>query len=499
MKGKGMLDGEVIKRLRKARGMSLAGLAKAIGVSRGFIYLLERGETGISFENAQRMAKALGIDLAVLSQNTSFTQVENTPSWLAYLISKYNLSDNDRDLLVKFVRDAGLDDDQEDETGEAFKSRWDSFYKTVCAFLPNPIQRFFADAEVRQFLVVMGVDGIVSWRELRRMFVEKLKDRVPTAECVNGECWRRHIESVLGIETLRIDDTKDIATLFVNRPDISEPSIMGGVALVTSSSRMLGAVYRHSSGKFVLVEDCRGEKAKQRDFAFWHEATRVLIDPELRLGRGVKCMPDGLERTPIERLICRLAVWFAFGFVTEASARDVLRGGEASLVDAVATFRDKNYPQATLRMAMAAIIDSQDASMLYVDSYLRLKHPEQIAKGIRIEEVEKMRNDPDAKLRIAYVYANIAAEEKGLELRSGMRIGKKSPIYKAFKSRKSTKGEENLADWDYDLSGHVVTETTLSSDGHIRALVIQGESAQKGKHLSAVDSEEVGNEQDSHS
>ncbi len=472
-----MLDGAAIKRLRKARGMSLADLAKAVGVSRGFIYLLERNETGISFDNAQRMAKALEIDIAVLTQSNTSLQTESSPAWLAYLVSRYNLSGDDRDLLIKFVRDAGLGEEEEDETGEAFKNRWDAFYKTVCAFLPNPIQRYFADAEVRRLLGVMGMDGVGSWRELRRLFFERLMSRFASSNCARGADWRRHVEEVLGVEALRIDDSMDLAALFVKRTDLAEPAIMGGVALVTSSCRMLGAVYRHSSGKFVLVEDCRGEKAKQRDFVFWHEVTRVLIDPELKLGRGVKCMPDGLERTPIERLICRLAVWFAFAFVSEETAHAVLEGGKTSTIDAVAVFRDKVYPQTTLRMAVGALMDAQETPILYVDAYLRLKHSEQIAKGIRIDEVEKMRNDPDAKLRIAYVYANIVAEEKGLELRTGMRIGKKSPICKAFRNQKSAKGEEDLADWDYALVGKVRTSATFAPDGRIRAVLLKEHEA----------------------
>lgn len=468
-----MLDGSAIKRLRKARGMSLADLAKAVGVSRGFIYLLERNETGISFDNAQRMANALEIDIAVLSQNNTSPQTESTPAWLAYLVSKYNLSDDDRDLLIKFVKDAGLGDEEEDETGEAFKNRWDAFYKTVCAFLPNPIQRYFADAEVRQLLGVMGMDGVGSWRELRRLFIERMRGRFVSSNCARGVDWRRQVEDVLGIEALQIDDSMDLAALFVKRPDLAEPSIMGGVALVTSSCRMLGAIYRHSSGKFVLIEDRRCEKGKQRDFAFWHEATRVLIDPELKLGRGVKCMPDGLERTPIERLICRLAVWFAFGFVSEERAHAACWSNELPIVDAVATFRDEVYPQVTLRMAMGAVIDAQEKPILYVDAYPRLKHSEQIAKGIRIDEVEKMRGDPDAKLRIAYVYANIVAEERGLELRSGMRIGRKSPIYKAYKGKTNAEDCEDLADWDYKIIGKVRTSAKLGRDGHVRALTVK--------------------------
>lgn len=464
--------GGLIREKRKSLGLSMDDLAREIGASRSFICLLENGKCGITAVKADRLAKVLGLPFESLFAAQGGLG-DNTARWLSYLTEKYKLGQTEQNLLVKFVRDAGLGEDQDDDVGEAFQKRWDAFYKTVCAFLPNPVQRFFADAEVRQLLSAMGLDGVESWREVREQFIEKMVGRVVSSECANGTEWRMHIEKVLGIETLLIDDSSDVATLFADRPDIAEPAIMGGVALVTSSSRMLGAVYRHSNGKYVLVEDRRGEKAKHRDLAFWHEAIRVLIDPELKFGRGVKCVPDGLEGTPIERLISRLSCWFAFGFKEAGEMRGMFEGGTVPRVDAIAAIRDEIYPQATLRMTIAAMMDAQEVPMLYVDSALRLKHPERIAKGICIDEVEKMQSDPDAKLRVAYVYANIAAEEDGLELRTGMRIGKKSPMHKAFKKQSSVAGKENLADWDYGLLGDVATDAAYGSDGHVRSLVVK--------------------------
>lgn len=462
--------GNLIHERRKALGLSMDDLAQEIGASRSFIWLLEKGKCGITAVKADRLAKVLGLPFESL-----FTAQggigDNSSRWLTYLTEKHKLGQTEQNLLVKFVRDAGLGEDQDDETGESFQKRWDAFYKTVCAFLPNPVQRFFADAEVRQLLSVMGLNGVESWREVREQFIEKMVSRVVSSECANGTDWRVHIEKVLGIETLLIDDSCDVATLFADRSDIAEPAIMGGVALVTSSNRMLGAVYRHSKGKYVLVEDRRGEKAAHRDFAFWHEATRVLVDPELKLGRGIKCALDGLDRTPIEKLVCRLAVWFAFGFNTAKTNCEAVVAGSIPSVAAVSEIRDEVYPQAPLWMTIAAIMDAQERPMLYVVSTLRLKHSERTAKGICIEETEKMRNDPDAKLRVAYVYSNIAAEESGLELRLGMRIGKKSPIYRSFKTQASVKGAENLADWDYDLAGEVEADATYGADGRVRALV----------------------------
>lgn len=468
--------GELIRAKRKELGLSMDALAREIGVTRGFICQLEKGKSGITAAKARRMAEVLGLPLESLLATAESHDNESGLRWQTYLTEKYKLGQTEQNLLSKFVRDAGLDSENEEETIEEFHRRWDAFYKTVCGFLPDPTQRLFSDSEVRRFLSHIGLTKVDSWSVLRDRFVAKFVRKLLSNECVNGDLWRKRVAESLGIVTLRVDDDVNLLEMFRERSDIAEPGILGGAALVTSSSRMLGAIYRRSSGGYVFVEDVRGDKARQRDFAFWHEAVRVLVDPDFKFGRGVKDVPDGLERTPIERLICRLAIWLAFGFAAEETAYAVFGGGETAGVDAVAAFRDEFYPQATLRMTAAALMDAQGIPILYVDSYPRLKHSEQIAKGIRIDEVEKMRNDPDAKLRIAYVYANIAAEESGFGLRLGMRIGRKSPIYKAFRDMKSAKGNENLAEWDYELAGEVRTCATYTPDGCIHAVIRENNS-----------------------
>lgn len=479
--------GELIRTKRKELGLSMDALAREIGVTRGFICLLEKGKSGITAAKAGRMAEVLGLPLESLLAATGSHDSVTGSRWLTYLTEKHKLGPTEQNLLSKFVRDAGLGSENEIETVEEFHRRWDSFYKTVCGFLPNPTQRLFADSEVRQFLSHIGLAKVDSWRALRECFHTKFVRKIPSGECANGVVWRSRVEDALGIVTLRVSEDGNLLEMFRERPDIAEPSVVGGAALVTSSSRMLGAIYRRSSGGYVFVEDVRGDKARQRDFAFWHEAVRVLVDPDLAFGRGVKDVPDGLERTPLERLICRLAIWLAFGFVAEKTAHAAWGGGETAGVDAVADFRDKFHPRATLRMTAAALMDALEIPLLYVDAYPRLKHSEQIAKGVRIDEVEKMRNDPDAKLRIAYVHANIAAEESGFSLRLGMRIGRKSPIYKAFKEQKSARGNENLADWDYELTGRAVTEALIGSDGHVRALITQVVPAENDIEIDGVE------------
>lgn len=58
--------GTRLKRLRENRRMSVRGLAEAVGVSRSFIYQLERGEVSPSYSTLQAMARALGTTVSVL-------------------------------------------------------------------------------------------------------------------------------------------------------------------------------------------------------------------------------------------------------------------------------------------------------------------------------------------------------------------------------------------------------------------------------------------------
>ncbi|MBR4845258.1 MAG: helix-turn-helix transcriptional regulator, partial [Bacteroidaceae bacterium] len=91
--------GKKIHDRRIALGISALELAKRVGVSRGFIYLLEQGGSGISPERLCDFARALGI--AVTELDPDAKQIENTaPEWLDYLRNEYGLGTEDcRELL----------------------------------------------------------------------------------------------------------------------------------------------------------------------------------------------------------------------------------------------------------------------------------------------------------------------------------------------------------------------------------------------------------------
>ena len=53
-------------RERKARGLSQRALAQRAGLDRTYVGSVERGERNVSIDNIERLAEALGIELADL-------------------------------------------------------------------------------------------------------------------------------------------------------------------------------------------------------------------------------------------------------------------------------------------------------------------------------------------------------------------------------------------------------------------------------------------------
>ena len=58
--------GVAVRRLREKTGLSQEALADTVGVHRTFIGAVERGETNISLDNLQRIARALKVTPSAL-------------------------------------------------------------------------------------------------------------------------------------------------------------------------------------------------------------------------------------------------------------------------------------------------------------------------------------------------------------------------------------------------------------------------------------------------
>lgn len=467
--------GELIREKRKLLGMSMEDLAKQIGASRSFVCLLERGKTGISALKAERLSQALGIPFAELFTADGGVANEG-PRWLRYLTGKYGLTEEDRRLIEKFVTQSGIADACDEETEESFRRKWDGFYKTIQSFLPNANKRFFEDDDVKCALRLMGIPEAKTLNEIMSRVGEIINRRLGNGSCIqDGWTWRRRVEEALAIESVDMGRDDDLTALMASRPQLSDPSIVGGIAMVVNSENVYGAIYRlKDSVKYIYVHDNAESKQARRDYPFWHEAARALIDPDLSLGRGVVSHPDGEERAPIELLLCRVAAIMAFSF---EGAREMLASHSQApnelSVRAVDEIRNRIYPQSTFRMIVIALMETIGRPVVYVDAYLRLKNQQRMERGIRANEVEKMKADPAARLRVGFVFKNTLAEDAGIELRYGMRIGKSSPISLSFDAKDRRVAAEELAKWDYGLSGIPTTCADYTpKDEHVRALML---------------------------
>ena len=174
--------GMYIRKKRQELGLSCQGLADRIGVSKGFISLLENGKSGIDADNAARLADVLGFDVSAILEDTSKI-VDTDPAWLRFLMTEYNLTKDDRQVLQMIVRNTGRPLTISGETPGEYRARWRRFYNEVQKFLSEPTNRFFADQEVRYVLSRLGVAPETDdLDEVRKAFVA-----IVEAECGKGD------------------------------------------------------------------------------------------------------------------------------------------------------------------------------------------------------------------------------------------------------------------------------------------------------------------------
>lgn len=70
------VTGEVIKKLRKSKGISQIALAKKSRLSSSTISLLESGERAVSLETFLKIAQALEVDASVLLTEVEIRQIK---------------------------------------------------------------------------------------------------------------------------------------------------------------------------------------------------------------------------------------------------------------------------------------------------------------------------------------------------------------------------------------------------------------------------------------
>lgn len=465
--------GEVISAARKAREMSMEAVANQIGATKAFVSLVEKNQSGISNDKIVKLSDVLGLDAAELITLRDEQRGDKTEPWVKYLISKYKPSDYVIGICRKFIADSGLSDNATKDDGDSseFEARWDLFYTYIKKMLDDPNVKIFGDERVRWLARNIGLTDCGSWMALKKHITKIIDERFGDGRSFvrNTVEWREFVASKLHIETVRLNSGDMALQLLSALSTGAGKSVWAGMMMVASTPRLYGAIYKSEqsvddAAQYVFVEDLQGDKRNLKSEPFWHEAARVLVDPDLKLGHGCEYRPDGSELDAFDFVLTRVAGWLALGFDMEERS-----------VEGIAAVREVLCPDLPIRFATEAIIDNMNLPLVYLDCYKRLRHTECEERKISKFDLVAMRQDSAAKLRIGCVFTNVAAASTQTNLRFNQEVCAPSLIYRAYATRKLVSGIETLSDWGkrYNLTGKVKTTAVYSSTGHdnVRAIM----------------------------
>ena len=214
----------------------------------------------------------------------------------------------------------------------------------------------------------------------------------------------------------------------------------------------------------------------RRDASWWHEAARALLDPELKLKSGSIYYPDGEECPPLEQFIRRISSWFAVYPFVSRFKKEVLEITPRNIERFIVDIFGDSLPW---RSGFIGLLDSIEDPIAYVDVYKRMKRNELKDAGLSIDNVVSVAAHKNARLRIAFLARNFAAEEAKLELRTSLQIPETSSFYRVYASRSKEEqvSEEDFSLWDprYDLRGKAKTcayyQKGRGDVEHVRALI----------------------------
>lgn len=465
--------GEVISMARKAKEMSMEAVANQIGATKAFVSLVEKNQSGISNDKITKLAVVLGLDAAELVTLRDEQRGEKTEPWLKYLIGKYQPSDYVIGICRKFIADSGLSESamKDDCKAEEFEARWDLFYSYIKKMLDDPNIKIFGDERVRSLARNVGINDCGSWSALKRHIDRMIRERFGNGDksIRNTIEWREYVADVLGIKTVKLNNGDMTIQLLDSLSSGAGKSVWAGMMMVAATPKLYGAIYKADQSetgepRYVFVEDLQGEKGNLKSEPFWHEAARVLVDPELRLGHGCEYRPDGSDPDAFDFVLNRIAGWMALGFYADELS-----------VEEIPVKREVLCPDLPIRFATESIIDKIKSPLIYLDCYKRLKHTECEELKISKFDLVAMRQHPAAKLRIGCVFANVAAATTQTNLRFNQEVSAPSLIYLAYDNRKRESGIESLSDWGnrYKLIGKVKTMAVYSTTGHdnVRAIM----------------------------
>lgn len=466
------LIGERIRARREVLRLPVAELAKRVGVTRAFVYMLEKGDSGVTPDRLCAFAKALGVPVTDLDPDARPEGVRDD-DYLLFLSTEHSLDDDDRREIRKMVDKFGIPNRLPEEGADAFKDRWESFYEQILQYLPNASLKILEHPEIRFACNAIGIRGRVeSWRQVYEFFSERLKKRL--GDCMqsvtDGASWRALVAN--GLHITDTDGTREEGW-----DGLAAAQIGAIAAQMNVSERFYSAVVKEQgSDRYWYIKSGEGKLFDRRDASWWHEAARVLLDPELKLKSGSVYYPDGEECPPLEQFLRRVSSWFAvYPFVSRF--KDAVREITPKNIERfVETIFGDDLPW---RTGFVGLLDSIETPLAYVDVYKRMKRNELKDAGLSMDDVVHVASHKNARLRIAFLSRNFAAEESKLELRTSLQVPETSSIYRVYASRSQDEQalEEDFSLWDprYDLRGKAKIcayyQKGRGEIEHVRALI----------------------------
>lgn len=473
--------GTLIHRLRVEKGLTLDEVAQHIGTSKAFVGLIEKDKSGISVENAGKLASLFGIDVNVLIDLRDARRGEKTEPWVRYIVSKYQPSEYVLGICRKFVADSGFSENLNvDSNEQSFEDRWDAFYSLVKQVLDNPNIKIFIDEGVQQILRKLGMAGCDNWQSLYKRINELIVTRLGGGEeCATSAEWRRHVQKVLGIETVQLNSGKIASLMMGALTTGAAQDVLAGMTMVAASPSIYGAVYKlrnvfGEDSRYCFIEDATGIKSNLQSETFWYEAARVLLDEELSLGHGCEYVPDGAPFKPLHYFLMRIASWMALAFKRARGMIEDLNAEVLISPSSAIRVKEEIATDLPIRFAIVGIIDRLRKPLIYLDCYFRLKRDQLVQKGIQMTDVVAMRKDPESLLRVGYSFRNVIASDLPTDIRFNLRIPDASVIKRAYDQKGNAEGRESLEDWDvrYGLKGSVKIGAEYSNTEHENVRVV---------------------------
>lgn len=94
--------GNKIRQIREEKEIPLSELARQTGISRGYLHLIEKGESRLTQEKLSEIANALGVLVAELvGEIDTYEDIPNIPDSLKKFADDYNLEPSDVIMLSK--------------------------------------------------------------------------------------------------------------------------------------------------------------------------------------------------------------------------------------------------------------------------------------------------------------------------------------------------------------------------------------------------------------